>query len=237
MTWQQANYEESKEQMQPGDVIAFAGIDGVSTWIKSVTNGPVSHVGVVLRTRAGETSTPDDASAIDTFPQIIEARGELDERFGVKERGLGTYMDSFDGTIWWLPLDAAVRARLDLGRFRAFLLEQVDRPFDIPQAIGAASDDLDEVPFIGDLVRNREEFSAFFCSELVTAGLEAGSVFQSINCSEVTPLDLVRFAIYRGTYYQLKGPKTPIPGYNTLEPEGWGEPKPGTSSWAPAPAS
>ena len=121
--------------------------------------------------------------------------------------------------------------------FKAFLLERQNLPFDIPQAIGSASDDLDQIPIIGDFTRNPEEFSAFFCSELVTAGLEAGGLIQSINCSEVTPLDLVQFAIYQGAYYQLKGTKTLIPGYNTLDPEGWGEPQPGTSSWASQPAS
>ena len=229
MTWKQANYEQIKTAMQPGDVIAFAGIDGISGWIKSVTNGPVSHVGVVL--------SPTSDRVSDVSPQIIEARGELDERFGVKVRGLGGYMDNFAGTIWWLPLDEAVRARLDVERFKAFLLEKQNLPFDIPQAIGAASDDLDQIPIVGNFTRNPEDFSAFFCSELVTAGLEAGGLIRSINCSEVTPLDLVQFAIYQGTYYQLKGPKTPIPGYNTVDPEGWGEPAPGADAWAPAPAS
>ena len=115
-------------------------------------------------------------------------------------------------------------------KFRTFLLEKENLPFDIPQAISSASDDLDELPLIGDMVRNKEDFSAFFCSELVTAGLEAGGLIQSTKCSEVTPLDLCQFAIYEATYYQLKGPETPIPGYNTLNPEGWGEPAPATSS-------
>jgi hypothetical protein len=236
MTWKQANYEDVKGAIAPGDVIAFAGIDGISGWIKAVTNGPVSHVGIVLRSSAdacsadgtsadstSADSTSEDEASEDNSPQIIEARGELDERFGVKVRGLGVYMDSFPGTIWWLPLAQAVRARLDVERFKAFVLEKLNLPFDIPQAIQAAADDLDEIPLIGDLVRNKEDFAAFFCSELVTAGLEAGGVIQSLNCSEVTPLDLVQFAIYEGTYYQLKGPETPLPGYNTLDPEGWGE--------------
>jgi hypothetical protein len=230
MTWKQANYDTVKRAMKPGDVIAFAGIDGISSWIKSVTKGPISHVGVILRPAT-------DGASEDDFPQIIEARGELDERFGVKERGLGKYMDSFVGNIWWLPLKEPIRARLDVERFRTFLLEKKGLPFDIGQAIGSASDELDQIPVIGDFTRNREDFSAFFCSELVTAGLEAGGLIRSINCSEVTPLDLVQFAIYEGTYYQLKGSKTLIPGYNTLDPEGWGESARGTSAWAPVPAN
>jgi hypothetical protein len=239
MTCKQANYKKIKAAMQPGDVIAFAGIDGISGWIKSATNGPVSHVGVVLRSSANAAAadgvSTDEPSTTDTFPQIIESRGELDERFGVKVRGLGKLIEGFEGTIWWLPLNDAVRTRLDLEQFRAFLLEKENLPFDILQAIGSASDDLDQIPILGDFTRNPEDFSAFFCSELVAAGLEAGGLIQSINCSEVTPLDLCRFRIYAGAYYQLKGPKTPIPGYNTLNPEGWGESRSGDSLWAQAP--
>jgi hypothetical protein len=135
---------------------------------------------------------------------------------------LDEHIAGYHGDIWWLPLSDAVRSRLDVERFTAFLVEKEDLPFDVPQAIQAASDDLDHIPLVGEWTRNKEDFSALFCSELVAAGLEAGGALPSLNCSEVTPLDLVRFEIYQGTYYQLKGPKTLIPGYNTVNPVGWG---------------
>jgi hypothetical protein len=211
MTWQQANYDKVKEDIKPGDVIAFAGKDGISEWIKAATEAPVSHVGVVLRASQGDATL-----------QVIEATPDLGEHYGVSPRRLGERIASYQGDIWWLPLSDAVRSRLDVERFTAFLLDKEDLPFDVPQAIQSASDDLDHVPVISEWTHNKEDFSAFFCSELVAAGLEAGGAIPSLNCSEVTPFDLVRFAIYQGTCYQLKGTKTPIPGYNTLDPAGWG---------------
>ena len=92
----------------------------------------------------------------------------------------------------------------------------------MPQAVKSALDALDDIPFAGSLTRNDEDFSRFFCSELVAAALEKGKVIKKINASEVTPNDLCRFSIYSGTYHQLKGPKRAIGGHNTLSPEGWG---------------
>jgi hypothetical protein len=219
MAWQRADYDVVKVQMKPGDVIAFAGKDGVSDWIKAATRGPVSHVGIVLRS----SHAADRAPAAPACPQIIESDAQPGVHYGVRPRWLDDRMDSYSGSMWWLPLDEAVRFRLDVTKFTAFLESKEDVTFDIPQAIRSAADSLDDVPLVGELTHNREEFSAFFCSELVAAGLEAGGAISSLNCSEVTPLDMVCFAIYQGTYFQIKGPKTLIPGYNTVNPEGWGE--------------
>ena len=82
---------------------------------------------------------------------------------------------------------------------------------------------IDDAPLIGRITRSQEDFSSFFSSELITAGLEAGGAIESINASETTPMDLCRFSIYQEKYYQLKGSKELIKGYNTLNPEGWGE--------------
>jgi hypothetical protein len=205
--------------MRPGDVIAFGGKGSIPDWIKAATQSPVSHVAVVLR-----SSLPtDDASATWSSPQIIEATGELDQYYGVSVRWLDEHIAGYPGDMWWLPLSDAVRSRLNVERFSAFLLEQEDAPFDVPQAVQSAADDLDHVPLIGELTHSREDLSALFCSELVAAGLEAGGAIGSLNCSEVTPMDLVRFAIYQGTYYQIKGSRAVIVGYNRLNPEGWGE--------------
>lgn len=70
---------------------------------------------------------------------------------------------------------------------------------------------------------NIEDFSTFFCSELVAAGLEAGGAIKSINASEVTPIDLCMFSLYQPDYYQIKGKISEIRGFNSIDPEGWGK--------------
>jgi hypothetical protein len=84
-------------------------------------------------------------------------------------------------------------------------------------------DDHEDAPLFGQLTHSKEDISRFFCSELVAAGLEAGGAIENLNCSEVTPMDLCTFSIYQGTYYQLKGARKLIEGYNRVDPEGFGE--------------
>ena len=114
-------------------------------------------------------------------------------------------------------------ARLELVKFEACSLEAVRAEYERIKDERFTRLHMDHVPVIGGLTHATEDFSAFFCSELVAAGLEAGGAIRSLNCSEVTPLDVVQFAIYEDTYYQLRGDKTLIEGYNTLNPESWGE--------------
>jgi len=83
-------------------------------------------------------------------------------------------------------------------------------------------DTFDHIPGLRLLTLNEEDFSKFFCSELVAAGLKKGEVLSKINSSEVTPTDLCMFNIYGDNYFQLKGKSRVIKGYNSLNPDGWG---------------
>ena len=138
-------------------------------------------------------------------------------------RWLDEHIAGYPGNIWWCPLSDDSRSRLDVAKYKAFLLEQVGVPVDLGQAIQSALDKVDHVPVVGELTHSEEDFSELFCSEMAAAALEVGGVIEHLNCSEVTPPDLFRFAIYQGTYYQIKGPKTVVPDFNTLNPVGWGE--------------
>jgi len=214
MTWQRANYDEVIGSIQPGDVIAFGGTKYFSQVSKAATRSPVSHVGLILR------SSPrhHDSSAGGSGAEIIEASKE-----GIVVRPLDEHIAEYPGNIWWLPLSAAVRNRLDLDKYTAFLLQHEGVPFDMRQAAQAVMDRLDHVPVLGEMTHSEEDFSALFCSEVAAAGLEAGGAIRSVNCSEVTPIDMFRFAIYQETYYQIKGAATTVDGFSTVDPEGWGE--------------
>ena len=113
--------------------------------------------------------------------------------------------------------------KTDFRKFYDFLLHQERKQYDTPQAVKSALDLFDDVPIVSRATHNIEDFSKFFCSELDTAGLEAGGAIATINSAEVTPIDLCRFDLYAERHTQIKGQNRSIGGYNTLNPEGWGE--------------
>jgi len=178
----------------------------------------VSHVGVILQSKLIIDEQPQHGF----FNQIIESTS-LKGFSGVAISRLSDRLFSYGGEIWWLPLSAKIRKKLVVKEFYDFLLHQEHKKYDMPQAVKSALDAFDNMPLIGSLTHNVEDFSRFFCSELVAAGLEAGKAILSLNASEVTPIDLCRFSIYEEHYHQLKGRARNINGYSTLPPDGWGE--------------
>ena len=86
----------------------------------------------------------------------------------------------------------------------------------------SALDTLDSLPIVSNLTYNKEDLTKLFCSELIAAGLRAGGAIKNINPSEVTPMDICQFNIYKDSYYQILGKKKAIPQFNTKSPEGWG---------------
>lgn len=214
MTVEQISYEKARSRMRAGDVIAFGGKGEFSEIIKLATFSDVSHVGVILQTQVKNDS--DDHF----FNQIIESTS-LNGFNGVNISRFSDRLQTYEGELWWLPLSEVVREKINIKKFYDFLFNQAKqrKPYDMPQAIKSALDALDS--FTGSTY-NTEDFSKFFCSELVASGLEVGGAVGSVNTSEVTPIDLCMWNIYSENYYQLKGDKNKkIKRYNTLSPSGW----------------
>lgn len=218
MGWKSILYQDARPQMKAGDVIAFSGKGNFSEIIKWATRAPVSHVGVILQTKLLIDGDPQTG----IFNQIIESTS-LNGFSGVSISRLSDRLDTYDGEIWWLPLGQSTRASMDAKKFYDFLIHQERKEYDMPQAIKSALDALDNVPVIGNVTHNIEDFSRFFCSELVAAGLEASGAISHINASEVTPIDLCSFSLFEPDYYQIKGNRKEIRGFNAINPTGWGE--------------
>ena len=218
MCWKQILYEEARQQMKAGDIIAFSGKGDFSQIIKWATRAEVSHVGVILQS----TLQIESISQPGYFNQIIESTS-LNGFSGVSISRLSDRLDTYEGEIWWLPLSDVVYNSMDKKKFYDFLLHQERKEYDTVQAIKSALDALDKIPGIGGLTRNSEDFSRFFCSELVAAGLEAAGAISSVNASEITPIDLCSFKLFGDSYFQLKGNRKEIRGYNSIDPTGWGE--------------
>jgi hypothetical protein len=219
MTMERMEYSEARSMMKPGDVIAFGGKGHFSELIKFASRADVSHVGVILQTRVVE----DDSGRF--FNQIIESTS-LHGFNGVVTSRFSDRLDIYEGEIWWLPLNQELRQeKFDSVSFYNFLFNQAQgrKEYDGPQALKSAVDALDELPFgLHGPGYNREDFSRFFCSELVAAGLEKAGTVGTVNASEVTPIDLCRWKIYADTYFQIKGDvDKPISRHNTLDPAAW----------------
>ncbi len=215
----QMKYSEARAKMQPGDVIAFGGKSHFSEIIKFATFSDVSHVGVILQTKI----TDDETGRF--FNQIIESTS-LHGFNGVNISRFSDRLETYEGELWWLPMDAQIRKeKFDRKAFFNFLFNQAQqrKAYDMPQAVKSALDTLDTLPFgLHGPGYNSEDFSKFFCSELVAAGLEIAGAVGTVNASEVTPIDLCRWQIYEGEYYLLKGdPEKKISRFNTASPEDW----------------
>lgn len=219
MGWKAASYEQVRLEMKPGDVIAFSGKGNLSEIVKLATRSGVSHVGVVLQS----SLLIDDDPRMGFFHHIIES-ASLNGFSGVTVSRLSERIDRYDGAMWWLPLKKSMHAVMDKEKFFDFLIHQERKAYDIPQVLKSAIDLLDDIPFLNKATYNDEDFSRFFCSELVAAGLEAAGCITHINASEVTPIDLCSFSIYENDYYQIKGIRREIQDFNTIDPTGWGEP-------------
>ncbi len=225
MAYKLAKYDDIRDQMRPGDVIAFGGKTGVSDIVKTLTCSPVSHVAVVLQTQATY-----EAADSDRFFNLILESTKFDNFLGVGSIRLSDRLRSYHGQAWWLPLDRQLcqDKPFDQKAFFDFLYAQRGKPFDVPQAFQAALDALERLLGPHSPTHAKEDLSAFFCSELVAAGLEAAGMVGDINASEVTPIDLCRWRIYEPEYCQIYWETPPpqeevieISRYNCLDPAAW----------------
>ncbi len=91
------------------------------------------------------------------------------------------------------------------------------------QLFGSAVDVIDEHPLFGSISYNQEDFNSWFCSELIAEGLETAGVLSGVNASEVTPVDICQFNIFKKRYVQLKGKGRAIGGFNSLKADNWGQ--------------
>ncbi|WP_020398094.1 hypothetical protein [Kordiimonas gwangyangensis] len=222
MAMHEMSYEDARPLMKPGDVIAFSGKGHFSEIIKMVTFSEVSHVGVVLQTQI--------ASFADGryFNQIIEA-ATVRGFSGVNISRFSERMLEYQGAIWWLPIRKDLRTDEEAHKtFYNFLFGHAEArtEYDLPQALKSAADKFDDLPFnMNGPFYNKEDFARFFCSELVAAGLERAGIVGTVNCSEVTPIDLCRWDIYEQDYFLLKpdtdGSSPTITRHNTLDPSDW----------------
>ncbi len=214
-----ATYADVRDLIQPGDVIAFGGTDFGSRWIQVCSKANVNQVATVLkRHRSGESKQYD--------LELIESVYYRNGGIGVRTIIASELINNYEGKVWWLPLGKLERAKLEINLelFHQCMLRQKGKDYDFKSAMKSVFDQFDDV----GRTRAEEDISKFFCAELVAFGLEKCGVLQTLNASEVTPIDLCRFSIF-ADYYMLihdsdEADKMDekISGFNTIDEKGWG---------------
>jgi hypothetical protein len=214
---EQQQYHHIREHMQPGDIIAFGGNSLFSRWTKLTTRSVVTHVAIVTKTKMRDESNR-------YFNHVMEATSFNGKR-GVMTNRLSERISSYDGDVWWLPLSDTSRSIFEQNRkhFFDFMVEQDGKPYDVWQLFGSAVDALDDHPVFGGITYNQEDFDSWFCSELIAEGLKTAGVISGVNASEVTPVDICRFNIFKKRYVQFKGKGKMIRGFNSLTADNWGQ--------------
>ena len=215
----EATYAEVRNLIQPGDVIAFAGTGFGSWWIQMCSKANVNHVATVLKRH-----TSSEADRYDL--EVIESVFHRDGFSGVRTIIASELINNYPGKVWWLPLGKIERAKLNsnIDLFYRCMLRQKGKDFDFTTAALSVFDQFDRIGW----TYAEEDFSRFFCAELVAFGLEQCGVLQPLNASEVTPIDMCRFSIYDDFYVLIHDhPEAgnivkEIKGFNTTDEGGWG---------------
>ena len=194
------SYEALQSQLKVGDVLAFGGADLPSDVVKLATRSCFVHVAIVF-----STDLPTASQKLDeTAPQIdsilimeshvdasLPSVGTGKCTLGVQMQWLSQRLKTYDGKLWWAPLKTPLTAE-GIVAMQTWLrrMEAQQIPYDFTQAI-----EVGVAAFTRTQREHLTDYSALFCSELVTVSLQlAGALDSEINASAQTPANVMEFS-------------------------------------------
>ncbi|OFC69069.1 hypothetical protein BFC18_20250 [Alteromonas confluentis] len=213
-----AFYNDIKDSIRPGDLIAFGGNSLFSKWAKLTTRSNVTHVGAV--THCHTCPNTNNLLHHDVFEATVR-----NKKRGVMITPLHERLDEYEGDIWWLPLHRSPRSRFlnALHTMQDFIDSESGRNYDIWQLFASTVDFFDNHPWLWRLTRNLKCEHEWFCSELIAELYNRTGVIKQVCAAETTPIDLCRFKIFQHGYVQLKGEEKEIRRFNSFLPDNWGQ--------------
>ncbi len=193
-------YNSVRDSIRPGDVIAFWGRGFISGAISLLTRGP-SHVGGVYDVGAGAGR------------RIVLAESTtLNGRSGVQFNYLSERLAEYPGDADLITLSERTRSQLDMDATLAFWKAQEGKPYD-RRAIAAFV--LRRIPVVGWIPYFHHGCpNAWFCSEDIVAGYEAGGLPIGLEPDEVNPHRMVELPLYDEQIHLIGKPRT-IRNFNT----------------------
>jgi hypothetical protein len=178
------SYSELRSQVNPGDVIVFSGKDIPSHVVKIATQSDYVHVAIVLSVEDDR----DDGNCILLAESHIDTSlpsiGTGECRQGAQVQWLESRLQNCQDPVRWAKLNPELNPA-ETVKLQSWLweIEQQKVSYDYLQAISA-----------GMGICKTTDFSALFCSELVTRALQlVGRVFPHINPSATTPAQVMAF--------------------------------------------
>lgn len=206
------HYQNIRDQLKTGDIIAFGGNYFFSKITKLVTRSQVSHIATILI---------DDEKRIRFFEASIGDK--YPEHEGVHLQKISNVLPFYNGNVWILRLSDEFRAKLDVPKLEKFLYAQLGKDYDYDGLLKSGVDFLDGLGT--DVTVTRKDSDKFFCSELVIAGfMAAGGIPVTVNSAEVTPSDILQLNIFQKPYYMVKAVhykaiplKINIKGFDSLD--------------------
>jgi len=187
------DYLSLRPAIRTGDAIFFEGKGLVSDLICLIAGGP-SHVALVER-------TDDRVRLVESTSQRIGSKWIV----GVQRTYLSERLRSYDGYIWWAPLQTEKSMCITghSNKFFAYLDMLHGKSYDFWQVIRKGWE-LMRLPRVFPV---KESPRRLFCSELAALAYKyMGVLPEGINASTISPRELASFDLYVSAN-QLAGPK------------------------------
>jgi len=200
-----AVYPTIRGQMAPGDIIAFRGRGLVSRMVCLGTWSNISHIGIV--SFSGLAHGTSYASR--RYRVKVTESTSLDGQTGVFTRYMSDVVKDYKGCVWWIPLGARTKARLNLAQFYNYIHSIKHAKYDFWQCARAGFKS-----FFGfNLGKVEEDSKRVFCSEAAAHALEFAGAWDWDNASLIKPTDLLETPLFSGRYCQLKGSERVLSHY------------------------
>ncbi|HEY9626420.1 MAG TPA: hypothetical protein V6C84_03895 [Coleofasciculaceae cyanobacterium] len=186
-------YAAIRRQIQPGDVFAFSGTDFPSQVVKLATQSPYVHVAIVFSTAHGDRGEDSILIAESHIDRSLPSRGTGKPIRGAQFQWLSERLIACCAPVWWAALKTPLTVA-QTAQMQSWLreIEQQQVPYDFVQAIEVGFTTLICAEF-----RNSPDYSALFCSELVTYALQqAGVVDETLTPADQLPADVMQFPCF-----------------------------------------
>lgn len=186
-------YQTLCEQIKIGDVITFSGTDFPSAVVKVATQSIYVHVAIV---HSIDLQAPPENAILIAESHIdcsLPSVGTGKRALGVQFQWLFNRLTQHPEQAWWVPLKTPLSLE-SIAKLQVWLqtMESQEIPYDFIQAIGAGIAQVEPIK-----IKINPDFSALFCSELVTRALQiTGAIDATLNPSEQTAADVMQFPCF-----------------------------------------